>query len=261
MRLFVTAAIGSEVYLEAAERLIFQVKRHNLFDHYVIVTESDFSQICPWLLDWYSPDELRATPGFGYFAWKAAIANAAFSGHWGDASCVVYLDAGCEVLLGPMAKRKLNALLIEAEDAGSLMFTTGCVEWKYSKKELMKYFPNLADPVLADQIQGGTWILAGQIGKALAEEWYRLVMLSPEITNNSQGLQAPGFVENRHDQSVLSLVHKSLGVPGNLRVTPSPRNTLVSQLKGLRFPIWVLRNRSAQSQVKLTVKLIASFLR
>jgi hypothetical protein len=261
MNLFITAAIGSKELMAAAIRLKSQMEAHSLFDNYVIVQESDLPLICPWLLEWYSEAELRDLPGYGFYAWKSAIAEAAMSGFWGDVETSMYLDAGCEVLPGMRSKRILRNLLATAVDEGVVAFNTFCPEWQYSKKELMAYFPNLPEHVISNQIQGGTWVLSGGKGRDFAKKWNSATSMGPELTNNTLGPQRAGFIANRNDQSVMSLTFKSMQFEVSSRFTPNPGPKMFSQLKALRFPIWATRNRSSKVSIRPTIRLIARILR
>jgi len=261
MNLFLTAAIGSKELMAAAIRLKSQMEAHSLFDNYVIVQESDLPLICPWLLEWYSEPELRNLPGYGFYAWKSAIADAAMSGFWGEVENVMYLDAGCEILPGARSKRILRNLLVTAADEGVVAFNTFCPEWKYSKRELLGHFPNLREPILSDQIQGGTWLLGGAKGREFAKKWNTMTAIGPKLTNDAFGPQRAGFIANRNDQSVMSLTYKSMQLEVGSRFTPNPEPAILSQLKALRFPIWAVRNRSSTVSIRPIVRLIARMLR
>jgi hypothetical protein len=260
MTLFLTSSFGEPDFHEAAHRLVTQVRRLKIFDQLVIVSEKDLPEICPWALEWYGDFDIAQVPGFGYFVWKSAIANAAVNNHWGEHQSIFYLDAGCEVLPGRRSKRVFRSLIEEVERIGVLTFSTQCNEWQYSKRELINYFPDLEHPFTGVQIQGGTWAISGRIGADFARKWNSIVRLHPDVTNDEMGEQLPGFIANRNDQSVMSLTAQSLGIPQPRFYTPIPNSTFVSQIRSLRFPIWAARNRTGKSIVRLSLRILSKLL-
>ena len=260
MNLFITAAFGSNEILKAAERLESQAKATNIFTRTLIVTESDLKDICPHLFKWYSHEELNASTGFGFFAWKSAVADAAMSGYWGDFSSVTYLDAGCEIVPGPRSRRMLKDLISLAQEKGVVAFNSGCPEWQYTKSFVWKYFENISKFDESDQLMGGVWILSGKIGKKAAVTWNSLVAQSPEMTNNYCKDSPLGFIAPRHDQSIFSLVVKSLNIKPLKVKPPFPRKSLISRVYALRFPIWAARNRTSATTITAPLRIFSYLL-
>lgn len=261
MKLFVTAAIGNPQLIAPAQRLVSQVQLTKLFDSHIIVTEAMLSDICPEIFEWYSEADLLKSKGFGFYMWKSAIAEAAMNGHWGVASHVFYLDAGCEVLPGKRTQRIISGLLEKAKDCGVVYFSAGGVEWKYTKPELFDYFPSVSELKYSPQAQAGTWVLSGDIGLQIAMQWNRLVKQSPAITDNSIRYLPDGFISPRHDQSVFSLTVKSRGILAEPILTPYPNKRFASRIKSLRYPIWTSRNLSHKSGVTFLIRNMCRFLR
>lgn len=260
MNLFVTAALGSQNFIEAAKRLEQQALATNLFSRTVIVTESDLHEICPHLFEWYSKEELQNTPGFGYYVWKSAIAVAATSGYWGNYSSVTFLDAGCEIVPGRRNRDIFASLIEQSRIDGAIVFNTGCPEWQYTKPYVFSHFRGISVSDSSDQIMSGIWILSGERGARISESWNSHVCLSPEVTNESFQHAPLEFVAPRHDQSVFSLVVKSFGVLPQKTQPPFPRSSFLSRLAALRFPIWATRNRGAISTINFPLQVIAFFL-
>ncbi len=260
MKLFITAGIGSRNLHLAAERLTQQVRQLGVFDTLIIVSEQDLAKIAPWLSDWYSPEELRTSPGYGFYAWKAAIARAATTGYWGDAEVVCYLDAGCEVLPGKRSKRLLLSWIDKAQKFGAVGFSSFAPEWKFTKSKVFEFFPNSEYAQTLDQFQSGTWLLSGAIGETIATEWDKLCRASQAMTNDELGSESPGFVAHRHDQSVLSMVLKVQSIKPEELPTPYPNGQFIANLTALRSPIWAARNRSGNTTIPRYVRLLARLL-
>lgn len=260
MNLFITAALGSQDFLGAAKRLERQALSTSLFSRTVIVTESDLHGICPELFNWYSNQELNNLPGFGYYAWKSAIAAAATSGYWGNYSSITFLDAGCEIVPGSRNRAIFSDLIEQSKLKGAVVFSTGCPEWQYTKPYVWSHFKEISGAYTSDQIMSGIWILSGELGAKISETWNSYASLSPEMTNDAFEYAPLGFVAPRHDQSIFSLVVKSFGIGPQIAKPPFPRSSSLSKLFSLRFPIWAARNRGALSTITLPYKVIANLL-
>jgi hypothetical protein len=260
MKIFVTAAIGDSNLVSAASRLTNQIMSLGIFDKSIIITEEDLSEVCPWLLEWYSLEYLCASQGFGFYAWKAALSSHVFGSNWSENDLILYLDAGCEVLPGKRTVSILNNLAEKALLEGAVGFSSGCAEILYTKRAIWKSFPELDPQDWSDQFQSGTWLLAGVKGKHIADDWLQVVRSSPSMTNNELDGEVANFVAHRHDQSVLSLVFKKYGIAPEKIQPPYPRDTMLSRFHALRYPIWAARNRTEKSIIDPITKAIAKLL-
>lgn len=260
MKLFITAGIGSDDLYLAAERLTGQVAQLNIFDKYVIVNERDLPEIAPWLFDWYSIEELKTLRGYGFYAWKAAIAKAATEGYWGIAEVVCYLDAGCEVLPGRRSKRLMLGWVNKAKRIGVVGFSSFAPEWKFTKSELLKLFPSSENDLASHQFQSGTWLLSGPFGKTIAAEWNQISSTSESMTNDKYEEEVPGFIAHRHDQSIFSMVLKKHSFEPENLLTPYPKNKFFANLTAIRSPIWAARNRSGNTLIPMYVRVLARLL-
>jgi hypothetical protein len=260
VKLFITAGIGSKELYLAAERLTNQVKNLDIFDTFVIVTEEDFADIAPWISDWYSTEELRSMRGYGFYAWKAAIAKAAMSGYWGNADVICYLDAGCEVLPGRRSRRLLSKWVKKAQEFGAVGFSSFAPEWKFTKSDVIKLFPNSESGLVTDQFQSGTWLLSGPIGNEIAIEWDQICRAEKAMTDDRVGVEIPGFVAHRHDQSIFSMVLKKHFFQPERLPTPYPNKKFIANLTALRSPIWAARNRTGNTVIPNHVRTFARLL-
>lgn len=260
MNLFITAGIGSEDLLQAAERLKRQIDELKIFDASIVVTERDLAEIAPWIFTWYSAEELKTNRGYGFYAWKPAIAKAATDGFWGDADVICYLDAGCEILPGHRSKRIIKNAIKKSKKFGVVGFSSFTPEWKFTKTKVLGLFPDSQGAQLTSQFQSGTWFLSGTVGAFIANEWNEICSASPEITNEEISVEAPGFVAHRHDQSVFSMVLKRHAIEPESLPTPHPNRRFIPNLTALRSPIWAARNRSGNTIIPRHVRMIARLL-
>lgn len=252
--------MGQKDFLQASERLTGQVAKLKIFDSLITVTEKDLLAIAPWIFEWYDEQQLRETSGYGYYAWKSAIASAVLNGYWGKVDTVMYLDAGCEVLPGLRSRRIINKWIKKAERIGAVGFSSFTPEWRYTKSELIKFLSPSEMDLKSDQFQSGTWFLAGDVGRSIASEWNQICKAGPNFTNEISSGESSGFIAHRHDQSVFSIILKNHSVAPEKLPTPFPNGRFNSYLTGLRSPIWAARNRTDTTEIPLYVRLLARAL-
>jgi hypothetical protein len=112
------------------------------------------------------------------------------------------------------------------------------------------------------QRQGGTNLyLVCNETRHLVNEWYELgcdyhnIDDSPSVLKNIDG-----FIDHRHDQSVLSLILKKYSFEPEGLLTPYPRNKFRANFTALRSPIWAARNKSGISHIPRYIRVLARLL-
>ena len=92
--------------------------------------------------------------------------------------------------------------------------------------------------------------LHGQTGQKIAEEWFRIVSENTNTVNEEDCDTEHGLtVKHRHDQSVFSLVLKSMGLKPNMKPLKSEKGSgkLMRRIKFLTEPVLASRNRTGRS--------------
>lgn len=259
--IFITAGLGSEKFHLASKRLISQISCLDFFDTTVCVDERMLRKVYPSLFETYSDDELFYSKGFGYYSWKSILVNSAVKGYWGKFDLVVYMDAGCEVLPGRRTKRIFKELSQKALETGCAAFAIKTPELQYSKSAVVQLFPELPFRKLENQIQSGTlFVSTNEKGSSLACQWSQMVMSDPKLTNDLLGRERDDFIAHRHDQSIFSLLFKTQGFVEERTLIPYPRQSFVSKLRAVRYPIWWARNTSDKTSIPLIVRILARVL-
>jgi len=219
-----------------------------------IKKEAEFSNFFKTIKD-YSPQDLTGnfkekfndilsrSRGAGYWIWKVDIIRQRLK-ELEDNQFLIYLDAGCKINL--KGHQKLNQYLEKLDNSpyGILSFQMGHIEKKWTTKEIFKFFNfDLESPEAnSGQYVGG--ILIMQKNKHL-EEYLRLMekvleenpLLFTDEYNNNQG---DFFSDNRHDQSVSSVIRKKIG-----SVVIEEDETYFENFnkQGLRYPFWATRKK------------------
>jgi hypothetical protein len=250
--LFLTAGLGGKSFEEAADRLIVQASSFGFFTHLHAIKEEEIFQICPRILDWYKKDDLPGVKGFGWYTWKATIAHQAIvAKRWGNFDLVMYLDAGCEMFNSKQSARRLRKYIDFAMEQGRTLFSIPTPEREYTKRDLFEYFPSLSPEDATPQFQSGSWILKIDSNQHFAEQWEILSSIGVFMTDESlsQISESDDFKVHRYDQSIFSLLAKSLGFKSVLDVPPGAASSVRAKLRGFFHPFWWTRNRTGVSMI------------
>ena len=160
-------------------------------------------------------DILYMKRGGGYWIWKLDIVNQIFNS-LNKNDLLVYMDAGST--LNYFAKVKFNDYCetLLSSDYGVLNFSNNFIEREWTTKHLFDYF----DVSLSSKIAKSSQIEATNIifkkndhSKNFLREFERLLEFDPYlVTDKYNSFQnSEYFIENRHDQSVMSLLSKIHG--------------------------------------------------
>jgi hypothetical protein len=126
-------------------------------------------------------------------------------------------------------------------------------EESYTKRDVQNKFPSVQGQTR--QVQA-TYFMIGKSHLDLIEKWTHYVLEDLKNIDLSPSLQeeSKGFVEHRFDQSLLSLIVKSESLKISRRPPSGGVNSLRSLVRSLPEPIWTIRNRTGDSQVKKQIK-------
>ena len=259
--LFLTAGLGGLSFEQAADRLVEQASTFGLFSKLHAVKEPEILEICPRLLNWFSLVELRNTKGFGWYSWKATLAyQAMVVKRWGDFDLVMYLDAGCEMFHSVFSEKRLNKYLTHAMTSGNTLFAIPTPEMGYTKRDLFEFFPTLDVDDATNQFQSGSWIFKTESSAEFANTWESLSSLGIHMTDESLSKipERDNFIVHRYDQSIFSLLAKSLGYQPISDVPPGNTQSIQGKIRGFFFPFWWTRNRTGKSIISIFMQRIGN---
>lgn len=249
--------------VKALDRIKAQAEAMNYFDEIIICTETHLD------------DEFRAkwnhilqphVRGYGYWIWKPYVVLKTLESI-PDNSVLLYCDAGCH--LNPKAKQRLqyyfdelntSSLKIKAFPALSSHIDTN--EKRWTKGDIFDYFRcrNNKDITHTQQLAAGHIFCTKnneniQFFKEWLSVWEKKISLLDDSKSKSRNL--PGFIENRHDQSVFSVLYKLHGG------TPLPDGeTKYFNAPGkAAYPIWDARDYGVDCRDMRFFSRLSRFLR
>ena len=252
---------------QSLERIKKQAEDMQFFDKIFVDNEnnldSDFKE--------YFKDKLiKGSRGYGYWVWKPQIILQTLR-EMNEGDMLLYADAGCH--LNKNGLEKLNDYLKQTElsDSGLLVFqeaiksednnlkTSNCLDKEYSKGDIFDYFDARERKDIYDTgMIAATIILIKKNKKSqkIVEQWlnifknnFRLVDDSPSISPNFEG-----FKENRHDQSIFSILCKINNIPSvsSYEIWQSDWNKLE------KYPFWAKRDKKLNLLWLLRQKIVSA---
>ena len=259
-KVFLTFADGSPDYVAARKRLADEARRTGEFDDVFDFGWEDASAEA-------KKSVLRHEKrGAGYWLWKPDIIHTMLS-RIDSGDILVYCDAGCVVNKGRQWK-----LLFSWLGHVDIIFRRirTCV-FNWTRKELLEAFSGLDSDFGAIHMcysfeAGVLLIKKTEFTSYLVGRWRRFMIEHPELVRDvvpsKESLsQLPGFIENRHDQSVFSmLVYAAL-------LNKETRNKL-GIVRDFHIGLWPfgneaivpVRNRSGETYKFTLIQRVKRFL-
>ena len=208
---FITFGDGGDNFIRARNRILREAKKTGQFDEMHGFCWNDITM-----------PEVLASPlrkykrGCGYWVWKPAIIYTALS-QMNDGDILVYCDCG-DVLF--KAKRQWRYFFNVLMKRDIIFHRTSYGNIQYVRKELLEKFGSksgIKGRLLFQYENNSFFIKKTPFTMGLIKSWLDFMIAYPELVRDVEGEkehenQLPTFVENRHDQAVLTLlVEQCLG--------------------------------------------------
>ena len=185
----------------------------------------------------------------------------ATSGLFGEFEGVCYLDAGCEVLPSYFSRRSFMGIIEKAEKEGLIAFSTGALEFHYTKGKVFDHFESVDRLDSSPQLAAGSWFSFGAQGKKIINQWASSAETSYELISNEFVRESEhiDFQAPRHDQSIFSLTCKVNKVNPYPHRPPGSANTLKSFIANFLFAFRWARNRTGESANPVWLQKLGRF--
>lgn len=233
---------GNHKYEDSKKRLLKEANAfHNIFD----VIQGYGPEDLPEDFSEKYKEILNCDRGGGYWLWKPMILYQHFK-KLKDGDYLVYLDSGC--MLNNQGIKRFNEYIqmLENSEYGILSFSMhNQIEKLWTTKEIFEYYELDCDGKEANsgQLLGGVFIIkknrhSTEYVKKLVSITLTQSQLYTDI-HNKNGRQMTWFKDNRHDQSISSLLRK---LHGSI-VIPTDESFKVpfGRDESLKYPFWAAR--------------------
>jgi hypothetical protein len=232
---------GNKVFKEAVKRICKEAENSEWFDTITPYgpddLEDDFKE--------EFKDVLSKPCGGGYWIWKNNIIQQSLNKiNYGD--ILVYLDSGCTINKKANERFYEYIELLKNSNFGIISMQMKHREKIWTTKEIFNYFnidPN-SDIGNSGQFLGGIRIMKKN------EHLINLIKLEKKVYSDNYLLvtdhynknQSKYFKDNRHEQSVFSVlrkIHGSIAIPDETYFKPN-----YGKGESLKYPIWATRMKN-----------------
>ena len=204
------------------------------------------------------PEVCPDVRGFGYWVWKPQIILQTLT-KMDDGDVLLYADAGCH-LNSKAIKRFIDYTnQVRINQSGFLVFCSPAMpERYYTKGDLLDYFSIRSDSKMTEsgQIQATAFLMRKDKQTVeVINRWLQVMTEYPNLIDDSpsRSPNLSGFREHRHDQSVFSILMKSV----HAQILPLNHIWSYTWLFMHNYPIWAVRNRGKQFKRRITLHGLA----
>lgn len=178
----------------------------------------------------------------GYGIWRPYIIKKKLN-EINDNDILIYLDAGCTINIKGINRFYEYIDILNKSETGIISFQMGCYEKEWTTKEILNYFKIDSEDNIANtgQILDGILIMKKNINLIkLINIWYKACYDNPLMfTDYYNDNQHSYFIDNRHEQSVFSIIRK-MHSPILLEDETNFYPTFGSE-ESLKYPFWATR--------------------
>jgi hypothetical protein len=202
---------------------------------------------------------VHGSRGYGYWCWKPQIVLQLLR-EMDEGDILLYVDAGCH--LNPGGIKRLKEYFELAEKYGIVAFQSRQIDdalrndfsthflpdGEWCKGDILDYFGVRNDSTIVNsgQMGGGIFLVKKSAAAVRFFEEFRQVYFDRyELCDDSPSISPnlPGFIENRHDQSIFSLLVKRNGVYTLSSKEYDPMNGGDDWSPMERYPIWAKHDK------------------
>lgn len=235
-----------------------QAESMNVFDEIIFYTHKDVDKsIKRRYQQYYFP----YSRGYGYWTWKPYIILKTLE-QLNEGDILLYTDVGC--FFNPKGRERLLDYfeIVDKSPASVLGFQsyeenyngmpeTVYYEYEWTKGDIFDYFGVRDDKSYTHTTQiESTAIFFKKNEKAMSfvKDWHKALWDDIALITDepSRSPNLPGFKENRHDQSLYSILGKKYGITTLSTNEIFPENQNWKLLE--HYPIWAMRDKHYPSK-------------
>lgn len=209
---------GDKHFINSRQRIINEAKQLDLFTDYIMETEDIFneSEFKEQLTNERFKQVAYSKRGGGYWIWKPYILHKHLS-NLNEGDILVYSDAGCEITNDIHTVNSFNDIFHNIQNTNTNMIVNKLpneyTERDWTKGDVLDYYNvyDNNDIINRAQFEGGRIILIkNKKTMDIINQLWNTAKDRPELFDDSSSMipNKSGFIENRHDQSNISLLCK-----------------------------------------------------
>uniref|UniRef100_A0A6C0J704 Uncharacterized protein n=1 Tax=viral metagenome TaxID=1070528 RepID=A0A6C0J704_9ZZZZ len=231
---------GNNIYNNSKNRLRIETNSSGWFDTISVYGPEDLS--CSFATEF--KDILENPRGTGYWIWKFDIIKKQLS-EIDDNDILIYMDAGCSVNINGKTRFNEYIDLLNNSDETIISFQMHHIEKQYTTKELLQYFElsvNDADSNTGQYVGGILIMKNTDKMRKMIDECIDVLRSDHLLVTDyySKLRQCSDFKENRHDQSILSIIRKKYG---SIILIDETWFKSFGSKESLKCPFWATRKK------------------
>jgi hypothetical protein len=226
---------GNQDYRDAVKRISNEFYETGIFEEILAYTDADLKADSEF---WGKHGDFieKNKRGYGYWLWKPYLIKKVLD-KMKENDILFYLDSGCEIKND--GNNKLNKFIELCDDHNILYTTEGYNEKSYTKMDTFSKMNMINDKILnSTQYQAGVLVIKkNEMMTNFINEWYSIGCEYHFIDDSDSILSNDiAFIDNRHDQSIFSLLLKSDKYKNDIYTS----NNLITNM----YPILTSRKRN-----------------
>lgn len=249
--ILVTFADGDEGFIAAGKRLTKQARQLNCFGRIICLDSADLANLLPEYAFFASEADNLLDRYTLYQSAKPFVLKAGLTGMLGDFQQIVFLDAGCEIVVNPISRLKFVWALRRARKLPlGVVQATIYREENYTKKKTLEFFGCSGEISSSFQLQPGVIILnKNSASLSLIDLWIRHLDPKLDLVQDPVSREDK-LVAHRRDQSIFSILWKQNhgGVFDFYWNTPRKKNRFLDAVTST-YAIQAIRNRTGDSMI------------
>lgn len=186
--------------------------KFNLFDEVKLLNDDDLDNYIKLIVN--NIIEKYGTRGYGYWIWKPYIILKELD-NLQEGDILVHLDMHCHL---DKIKDRFDDIVKELDNKHIILGLTGFNEYKFTTTKLRKYIEKQLNYKFSEeeftdfQFEGGiNFIKNCEFSRNFIRKWFELMLNGLEYISDKYNTDSENykeFIDNRHDQSVVSLLAK-----------------------------------------------------
>jgi len=234
---FLTFGGPTAHYHRAVNRICKQAYNSQMFDIVIGLTEAHLKMET---LFWKTHVNFLESNkrGYGYWLWKPYIIMRQLE-QMNDDDILIYADAGCAINTNDESRHRMSEYVDMVKDSeyGMLSFQMCYPENTYTKADILEHLNYKEN---TGQLVGTAFVLRKcKHAIDMVKLWYDTCCNYDLINDTPSKIpNAIGFIENRHDQSVWSVIRKQFGSI----ILEDETYFSNWHVDGHKYPIWAIRN-------------------
>lgn len=234
---FITFGGPTSNYHNSVTRICTEAHNLDFFDEIKGFTEKDLQNNSEF---WEKHGNfiLHNRRGYGYWMWKSFLVKNTLD-HMKDNDILIYCDAGCQI--NSNGKHRLSEYIdmlnSNKDNYGLISFQLEFKEIQYTKRAIFEHF-QVNDKNDLQCLATILIIKKNSHSVSIINEWHKNCTYYNLINDYTEGKEDPQFVDNRHDQSILSVLVNKYGSIKLLDETYFHPNW---SIEGEVYPFWARR--------------------